>query len=259
MDIQAFNFMGEPVPYKAGIFFYPPTVKDVMCNPLYSAFEKVLTVTQEELWDELIQKEQEDYTISVTTAPTPFEYLMASCHSSPDFMSVTQGAFEFFLKEKVIISPSQKIILFERDLLKLSDEKEPTPQQLQSITRISSDDEFFDFQNQIRELLGKEKVERPNPNEDPYVTKIKAKGRMRERLKAKQNKGDGITMSAMLASLCCRGIGITPLNVGEISYFAAIKLSSMLQAKEEYEVAVRAKTTGFGASGDVPKHWITTF
>lgn len=239
--------------------FYPPTVEDVMCNPLYNAFEKVLTISQEELWDELIQKEEEDYTISVTAAPTPFEYIMASCYNSKDFLSVTQGAFKFFLKESVIISPTQKIILFEKDLKDIGEKEEISDIDIQSITRIASDDDFFNFQNQVRVLVGKKPVERPNPNEDPYVTKIKAKARMRERLKNKQNKNDGITMSAMLASLCCRGIGITPLNIGEISYFAAIKLSSMLQAKEEYEVAVRAKTTGFGSSGEVPKHWITTF
>jgi hypothetical protein len=48
--------------------------------------------------------------------------------------------------------------------------------------------DFFDFQNMIREALGEKAVARPepeNPNEDPRITRIKAKARERDRIKAK--------------------------------------------------------------------------
>ena len=45
---------------------------------------------------------------------------------------------------------------------------------------------------------------------------MKAKMRLRDRVKAK--KGGGISLSTSLLSLCCMGIGITPLNIGELPY-----------------------------------------
>jgi len=48
---------------------------------------------------------------------------------------------------------------------------------------------------------------------------MKAKARYRDRIKAKQNaKTDSLINS--LASICCMGIGLTPLNIGEMSYAA---------------------------------------
>ena len=70
--------------------------------------------------------------------------------------------------------------------------------------------------------MGEEPKEPPNPNEDPRVKRIKAKARYRDRVKAK--KGKGIGFSTSLTSICCMGIGITPLNVGELSYAAVSEL-----------------------------------
>jgi hypothetical protein len=41
---------------------------------------------------------------------------------------------------------------------------------------------------------------------------MKAKARYRDRIKAK--KGNGLTLGTSFASICCMGLGITPLNIG---------------------------------------------
>jgi hypothetical protein len=63
-------------------------------------------------------------------------------------------------------------------------------------------------------------VEPPNPNEHPKIKAMKAKARYRDKVKAKQNAKNGITLFTTMASICCMGIGLTPLNIGEISYVA---------------------------------------
>jgi hypothetical protein len=47
---------------------------------------------------------------------------------------------------------------------------------------------------------------------------MKAKARYRDKVKAKQNAKNGITLFSTMASICCMGIGLTPLNIGEMSY-----------------------------------------
>ena len=45
---------------------------------------------------------------------------------------------------------------------------------------------------------------------------MKAKARYRDKIKAK--KGNGLDLGTTLVSICCMGIGLTPLNIGKISY-----------------------------------------
>jgi hypothetical protein len=44
--------------------------------------------------------------------------------------------------------------------------------------------------------------------------------RKRDAIKANQKNKGGITLSTSLVAICCMGIGITPLNIGEMSYAA---------------------------------------
>jgi hypothetical protein len=67
-----------------------------------------------------------------------------------------------------------------------------------------------------------------DPNEDPRIRKIKEKARERDRLKAKQSSKKGISLDTILVAICCMGIGITPLNIGEMSYGAVCALMSMM-------------------------------
>lgn len=67
---------------------------------------------------------------------------------------------------------------------------------------------------------------------------MKAKARYRDRIKAKQKTG-GISFSTMLESICCMQIGITPLNIGEMSYAASHAILTRWQAKDKYETEIR--------------------
>ena len=58
-------------------------------------------------------------------------------------------------------------------------------------------------------------MEAYNPDENSKVRYFKAKARMRDRVKAKSK--DSLTLGSTLASICCMGIGLTPLNIGELS------------------------------------------
>jgi hypothetical protein len=75
----------------------------------------------------------------------------------------------------------------------------------------------------IREGMGDKPVKPPepiDPNEDPRIRRIKELARKRDRIKAKQGNKDGISLDTCLTAICCMGIGITPLNIGEMSYAA---------------------------------------
>jgi len=94
--------------------------------------------------------------------------------------------------------------------------KETLPQ-VKSIEelRIINKDNYFDFQNALRRAIGEKEIEPYNPNENPKIKYFKAKARLRDRVKAKSK--DALTLGTTLASICCMGIGITPLNIGELS------------------------------------------
>jgi hypothetical protein len=56
------------------------------------------------------------------------------------------------------------------------------------VLAILSEEEYFDFQNTIREVCGVKPLtpsEPFNPNEDPRIRAIKEKAKRRERVKAK--------------------------------------------------------------------------
>ena len=102
------------------------------------------------------------------------------------------------------------------------------------LTRRTQTKEFFHFQNAIREAIGQKMVEPPNPNEHPRIKAMKAKARYRDKVKAKQAAKNGISMYTSLVSICCMGLGITPLNIGEMSYVALESIMRKYQEKEKY-------------------------
>jgi len=81
--------------------------------------------------------------------------------------------------------------------------------------KIIKEDNYFEFQNMLRRAIGEKESEPYNPNENPKIKYFKAKARLRDRVKAKSK--NGLNFGTTLASICCMGIGITPLNIGELS------------------------------------------
>jgi hypothetical protein len=241
-------FIGEPLHFKHGIKVYPPKIKDMLGKPRYSAYVSMFTFSQEDIWDMIAEKEGRDVDGKpVENAPTPFEFFLNNCYNSKEFMEVAKEALELFTHETARINPEGKIIFFIDGIEDIQD--------IQKLKRVEEDD-FFDFQNLIRQVIGENPVEKPNPNMNPKVALIKAKGRLRERIKKKKGNKAGISFETMLVALCCMNLGLNPLNIGEIPYPAASALFAMSQEKEKYETDLKIATAGFGNKKVKPKYWI---
>lgn len=241
-------FIGEPLFYKHDIKVYPPLIKHVVGNPRYGSYAAIFTTSQEDIWDMIAEKEGKELTgQAVPNAPTPFEFFLNNCYQSPEFAQIAIEAFELFTHEKVRINPEGKIVLFTEGLKDIKDVSQ---------LRVIEEDDYFDFQNLVRQVLGDDPVERPNPNMNPKVALIKAKGRLRERIKKKKGNKSGISFDTMLVALCCMNLGLSPLNIGEIPYPAASALFAMSQEKEKYETDLKVATAGFGNKKVKPKYWI---
>ena len=235
-------FIGAPLSYKQ-FKIYTPKVKEVAANPFDSQYLRILTFSREEIEDEFIEKK-----VDIEKMPTPFEFLLANCYNSKKVALLTKEAFKFFMKIDVEFFYEAKVIVVGNLKEILAESKS-----IDDLVLIKEED-FFDIQNLIREVSGEKKVEKPNPNEDPRVKKIKAKARYRDKIKAKQNKG--ISLSTCLTAICCMGVGITPLNIGEMSYAAVPTIMEMYQEKEKYHLDIDSLLAGADSKKIKPKYWI---
>lgn len=242
-------FLKLPKDFKNKCKIYPPSVKEVVENECFSKYRYLLTITQEEIEDEFLNKKNENKEIS--TIPTPFEFLLATSYHNKEIEQVAKDAFYFFIKEPITFLYDRKEILIGdlEEIIKNASSLEDLKKMI-----MITEEEYFDFQNAIREALGEKKVEPPDPDEDPRVKRIKAKARYRDKVKAK--KGMGITFGTLLVSICCMGIGINPLNVGELSYASVDSLLKTYQEKEKYETDIRALIAGADSKKIKPKYWI---
>ena len=241
------TFIGQPLSFQNKFYIYPPTVKEVVTNPFYAQFIRLLTITQEDIKDELAKKEQ------FTDIPTPFEFLLINCYHSQQFALIAQQAFQFFLHQDINF-------FYEEKMLVVGDLQE-TVKKINSINDLITikEEDYFEFQNIIRSVIGDKIVKPPepvDPNEDPRITRIKAKARERDRIKARKGTQDGISLTTSLVAICCMGIGITPLNIGEMSYASIGPIMKMLQDKEKYDIDVRSLLAGADSKKIKPKYWI---
>ena len=233
------NFLyGYPVEFKHLCMVYPPKVCDTFKKNFF-LYSQILTLSQEEIEDEYVEKE-----LDISNLLTPFEYLLNTAYNDTTLRQFIKDAFYLFTHEEVTFLYEQKqVIIGDIKDVKSIDE-----------LRILKEEDYFDFQNLVREALGKKRIEPPNPNEDPRVKAIKAKARYRDKIKAK--KGQGISLQTTLSSICCMGIGITPLNIGELSYAIIPVLMEIYQAKEKYNLDTDCLLAGADAKKIKPTYWI---
>ena len=88
---------------------------------------------------------------------------------------------------------------------------------------------------------------------------MKAKARYRDKIKAKQGTKNGISFYTSLVSICCMGLGITPLNIGEMSYIAMESILRKYQEKERYQLDIDSLLAGADSKKVKPKYWIKNF
>lgn len=240
-------FLCLPEDFKKKFLIFPPKVKEIASNKEFSQYSQLFTISQEELEDEFFkQADRKDAQLKV---PTPFEYLLANSYHDKNFEKMAKSAFYFFIRQKVDF-------LYEKKLILIGDLKKEV-QRVKSVDELVflDEGEYFEFQNKIREALGANLIEPPNPNEHPKIKAMKAKARYRDKIKAKQ--GGGINFITSLAAICCMEIGITPLNIGEMSYASMSILMNTYQGKEKYHIDIGSLQAGADSKKVKPKYWIT--
>ena len=242
--INSYAFLALPI-RKKNYSVYPPTLNDSLNNPNFTQWEGLFTTSQEELEDS-IHEHNPSYNGPI---PTPWLFLLGSAYEDKEFENTIREAFRFFLHEEITILYENQVIVLgnlEEELAKVNNAEE---------LRIIDEEEFFNLQNTVRTSLGIAPVEKPDPDESPRIKRMKAKARLRDRVKAK--KGMGLSLGDSLVSICCMGIGLTPLNIGEISYAALGKIIDRYQKKEAYETDIQSILAGADAKKIHPKYWIT--
>jgi len=238
MNKEAF-LLGYPVEFKNLCLIYPPKIKEVVTTKSYNFYSRILTFSQEEIEDEYTKNN-----LDLKDLPSPFEYVLSNSYHDKGFEKLAREAFEFFMHEPVLFLYEQKMVVIGdvKDAKSVDD------------LRILKEEDFFEFQNLIRQAIGIKTVEPPNPNEDPRIKRLKAKARYRDMIKAKTGKG--LNLDSTLASICCMGFGLNPLNIGELSYAAILSLIDTYQEKEKYELDIRSLLAGADSKKVKPKYWI---
>ena len=240
-------FLGYPIEFKDICKIYPPTVNDVVGNKDFLIYQSLFTMTQEELEDAYAADER------ITQIPTPFQYLLMNYYQDEEIKIKIEEAFEQFIHEPVTIVPEIEMLLIgkrEEDIDPDVDLENP---------RLLTEENYFDFQNKIRLVMGGDEVKPPEKEEedlDPRIKRYKAKVRASEKLLQRKKAKTYPTFGTLLAAICCMGIGLTPLNIGEMSYACVHWLIAMEQQKEEYDVDIRALLAGADSKKVKPKYWI---
>ena len=237
-------FINAPLNFEKGVKIYPPTVKEVITQSYFPIFRKLLMSSQEDIEDD-IEEKVKNKELKIDKIPTPLEFLFSSIAQDKRIEMLAKEGFKFFTHEEVTFLIEQKIVIIGNLEKKLK-----TINNIDELP-ILNETNFLKFQNLLRQSIGEKIQELPDPNENPRIKRMKAKARLRDKIKAKKN---GIPLSTTLVSICCMGLGITPLNIGEISYASVSAIMETYQAKEKYQVDIKSMLAG---AKDVKiKYWI---
>ena len=239
-------FLGFPIKFRDICEIFPPKVNDVVGNERFNVYLSLFTITQEEL-DEIYLKDK-----SVKRVPTPFQYLMMNYYSEEGMRSYIEEAFKLFVHEPVTIVPEIEMLLIGKS------EDELDPDVDLENPRLITEDNFSDFQNKIRLSVGQKQIEitEVKEEEDPRIKRWKMKIKEREKILSSKKAKTAPTLGTLLAAICCMGIGLTPLNIGEISYACVQWLVAMYQQNEEYDIDIKALLAGADSKKVKPKYWI---
>lgn len=240
--IDVRTFLGIPIDFEDICKIYPPTVQQVVEESQAISGYRLLTQTQEDIEDSLKGRTDDSKKI-----PTPFEFVLINAYSNKQFKEMVEKAFALFTKKNVAFVYEQKLII-------IGTFKDFNTTDVSKLKVINSDN-FFDFQNCLRIAMGESIVELPPADLSPVALKVYKAGRRRERI-ARKGNNKGISLEASLCAICCMGIGITPLNIREMTYASVLEISKMWQRKEKYRVDIDSLLAGADAKKIKPKYWI---
>lgn len=239
-------FLGLPYEFAPNFFIYPPTVAEVITCKNFGAYSSILLITQEEIEDNATQSKTDFSKLS-----TPFTFLLMSCYTSKDIEESIRKAFQFFCKTDITFLYEEKKILIGDLKEKILDIK--NLDELKAIPTLTEDN-YFDFQNVLRQAIGLKPQEPYKVETNPKIKRMKALARYRDKVKAKQNSKQSLL--SMLGSICCMGIGLNPLNIGQMSYAAIHPLITLYQNKEKYDIDIRSLIAGADSKKVHPIYWM---
>lgn len=238
-------FLGKPQEFNKDIKIYPPLIKDIVEKKNFYQMAQCFLLSQEEIEDEYVKQN-----LPLEDMPTPYEYLFNLSYNDEKLRKLIQEAFLQFIHSEVTF-------LYQLKRIALGN-KEEIIKNVSSIEDIIflKEEDYFDFQNKIRESMGMKLIEPYDKDEDPRLKRMKAKARYRDQVKAKKNLG--LSLGSTLSSICCMGIGLNPLNIGELSYVAAYELINRYQEKEKFDIDLHTIWAGVDQKKHkiTPKHWI---
>lgn len=243
------SFLKLPINFSNICKVYPPSINDICSNKDYNSYHSFFTISQEDIEDLYVEQKLNKPNEQI---PTPFLFLLAQAYNNPQYYEKIKDAFRFFCHEEITILFDRKEILLcdlEKKIETITDSEE-----LLKIPTIKEDN-FLEFQNCIRDSLGEKRLDPPDPNMHPKKREMLAKARLRDRVKAKSGKG--ISLETSIKAICCMGIGLTPLNIGEISVAAISDIMNTYQKKEKYDLDIRSLLAGASSKKIKPKYWIS--
>ena len=241
--IDELFFIGKPRKFLNICNVYPPTIDAILEDQYYPLYRKLILISGEDIEDEYAEQG-----IPFDQLPSPLEYIFLIINSSDELKEVIGNGFKFFIHEDVTFLSDLKLILIGNLSETLS-----TVSSIDEL-RIINEENFFEFQNMVRGSIGEKLLEPYNPYEHPKIKYFKAKARLRDRVKAESK--DGLTFGSTLATICCMGLGISPLNIGELTQCAASILIRYYQEKTKYETDISSLLAGADSKKVKPIYWI---
>lgn len=216
---------------------YPPLIGDIIKVGFdsFRMYYGILTTTQEEIQDRYVKNNIQG------DIPTPLRYLIELAQFQ-DGYEILQDAFKFFTHEKVVF-------LLDANEIVIGDLREK---------HFLTEDNFFDFQNCIRQLNGDEPIEKEDDEDiDPRLARMKAKRRLRDRIKAKQAQEKiKYSFSTLMMATCCLGVGVTVFNIDKLSYAAMMKFHKLSAYKDKFETDTASLIAGADSNKINLEYWV---
>lgn len=238
-------FMGLPYEMRNGCNIYQLYIKDIYgaLAKKYQYYIGLLTMETEDLKETIAKKGFQD--LMQKQEISVFDYLMRSAEYDNNFFLDLKDAFSTFLQKEILISTKNNIVIVGNPQDKC----------------IIDNNNFEEFQYGIRLTSHMRVKELPPENETPQQKRFRLKKEMRERVKEKQAQknaedGDVAEFADILSSLCVAEIGITPINIGELTVFQVKELLERAQAKEKYHTELDILAAGGDPKKIKPKYWI---
>jgi hypothetical protein len=246
-DIFAQAYMGLPSLLESvPCLVHPLSMKEVcvMGESRYGQYLRILLTDVDEIVAQHEDDKDNEAGIKKIKDWSNLEYLCNKAKINQPFFIDLQQALLTFLREKVTI------LLDEHEIIvgDIYDRK------------IISAATFCDFQNILR-LQNNRPIklsEQEKEKESATARKFRLLREKREAVKAKQAAKDGnlLSLTTYMSVLCTYGIGITPLNVGELSVVSFYCLLNMKQEKTKYELDISQLLAGASPKKVKPVTWI---